>query len=68
MSRTLKQKKGYPVYIILTKLHTDILENILGFHSQTCCDTSSSFFGISEIKIHLEAVPPGSSETATVIT
>ena len=52
MSRTLKQKKGYPVHIILSKLHTDILENILGFHSQTVCDTSSSFFGISKIKTH----------------
>ena len=52
MSRTLKQKKGYPVYIILSKLHTDILENILGFHSPTVCDASSSFFGISKIKTH----------------
>ena len=52
MIRTLKQKKGYPVYIILSKLHTDILETILGFHSQTVCDTSSSFFGISKIKTH----------------
>ena len=49
MSGTLKQKKGYPVYIILSKLHTGIPENILG-HSQTVCDTSSSFSGISKIK------------------
>ena len=27
MSRTLKQKKGYPVHIILLKLDTDIPEN-----------------------------------------
>ena len=52
LSRTLKQKRGYPVYIILSKLHTDILESILGFHSQTVSDTSYSFFGISKIKTH----------------
>ena len=58
MSETLKQKKGYPVYIILSKLNTDIHvkldadipENILGFHGLTVCDTSSSFSGISKIK------------------
>ena len=66
-------KKGYPVYISLSKLDTDIridtdiLENILGFHGQTACDTSSSFSGISKIKNTLEAVPPGSSGTATGI-
>ena len=38
------------MYIILSKLDADILENILGFHSQTGCDTSSSFSGISKIK------------------
>ena len=43
---------GYPVYIILSKLDTDIPENILGFHGQTVCDTSSSFSGISKIKTH----------------
>ena len=48
--RNVKAEKGYPVYIILSKLHTDIPENILGFHSRTVCDTSSSVFGISKIK------------------
>ena len=44
------------MYIILSKvdtdikLDTDIPENILGFHGQTACDTSSSFSGISKIK------------------
>ena len=52
MSRTLKQKRGYPVYIILLKLDTDIPENILGFRGQTVCDISSSFSGISKIKTH----------------
>ena len=52
MSGTLKQKKGYPVYIILLKLDTDIPENILGYRGQTVCDTSSSFSGISKIKTH----------------
>ena len=51
MSGTLKQKRGYPVKIILTKLDTDILENILGvFYGQTVCDTSSSFSGTSKVK------------------
>ena len=44
------------MYIILSKLDTDIKlgtdirENILGFHGQTACDTSSLFSGISKIK------------------
>ena len=50
ISRTLKQKKGYPVQIILLKLDTDIPENILGFRGLTVCDTSSSFSGFSKIK------------------
>ena len=50
MSGTLKQKKGYPVYIILSKLDTNIPKNIIGFHSQTVCNTSTSFSGISKIK------------------
>ena len=56
MPGKLKQKKGYPVYIILVKLDTDILENILGFHGQTNCDTSSSFSGTSKIK-HIKQYP-----------
>ena len=67
MSGTLKEKRGYPVYIILSKLDTDIPENILGFHGQTACETRSSFSGISKKRNKLEAAPPGSSETATVI-
>ena len=38
------------MYIILSKLDADILENRLGFHGQTGCDTSSSFSVISKIK------------------
>ena len=44
------------MYIIFSKLDTgikldtDIQENILGFHGQTACDTSSSFSGTSKIK------------------
>ena len=38
----------YPVHIILSKLDNHILENILGFHSQTVCDTTSLFSGISK--------------------
>ena len=33
MSRTSKQKKGYPVHIILLKLDTDTPENIQAHHS-----------------------------------
>ena len=47
--KDVKAEKGYLVYIILSKLHTDIPENILGFHSQSVCDTSLYFFGISKI-------------------
>ena len=47
MLGTLKQKKVYPVHIILLKPDTDIPENILGFRGQTVCDTSSSFSCIS---------------------
>ena len=50
MSRMLKQKREYPLYIILSKLDTDIPENILGFYGQTVCDTSQSFSGIIKIK------------------
>ena len=46
----VKAEKGYPVKIILTKLDTDIPENILGFYGQAVCDTSSSFSGISKVK------------------
>ena len=50
MSGTLNQNKGYPVNIILSKLDTDIPENILDFHGLTVCDTSVSFSDISKIK------------------
>ena len=50
MDGVRNKKKGYLVYIILLKLDTDILENILGFHCQTDCDTRSLFSGISKIK------------------
>ena len=54
ISVMFKQKKGYPAYVILSKLYTDILKNVLGFHGQTGCDTSSSFSVISIIK-HIES-------------
>ena len=48
--RNFKAEAGYLVYTILSKLDTAILENILGFHGQTGCDTSSLFSGINKIK------------------
>ena len=42
------QPKCYPVHIIASKLDNDILENILGFHALTGCDTTSSFSGIGK--------------------
>ena len=49
--RNSKAENGYLVFIILSKLDTDILENILGFHGQTGSYTNSSFSGIGKIKI-----------------
>ena len=48
VSGTSKQKKCYPVHIIASKLNDDTLENILGFHAMTGCDTTSSFSGIGK--------------------
>ena len=41
-------KKCYPVQEIASKLGTKVIHNILGFHSLTGCDTTSSFCGISK--------------------
>ena len=43
VSGTSKQQKCYPAHTIASKLDNDALENILGFHSLTGCDTTSSF-------------------------
>ena len=48
VSGTSKQRKCYPVYIIASKLDGDILNNILGFHALTGCDTTSSYSGVSK--------------------
>ena len=48
--RNFKAEKGYPVYNILSKLDTDILEKYLISRGQTVCDTSSLFSNVSEIK------------------
>ena len=40
ISGTSKEKKCYPVHIILSKLHNDILDNILGFHDNTTSSLS----------------------------
>ena len=48
VSGTAKQKKCYPVHAIASKLDDDVLNNILGFHALTGCDTTSSYSGISK--------------------
>ena len=45
---TSKQQKCYPVHTIASKLDNDVLENILGFHALTGCDTISSFSGMGK--------------------
>jgi hypothetical protein len=41
-----KQKKCFPVNRITDKLSEGVIQNILGFHTFTGCDTTSSFRAI----------------------
>ena len=50
VSGTAKQRKCYPVHQIAEKLSPPIIENILGFHALTGCDTTSSFSGFGKKK------------------
>ena len=45
MSGTSRQKKYYPINKISQKLSQTVVENILGFHALTGCDSTSSFTG-----------------------
>ena len=45
VSGTSKQRKCYPVHLMCTKLSPVVLNNILGFHALTGCDSTSSFTG-----------------------
>ena len=45
ISGTAKQRKCYPVHLITKQLSQPVIENILGFHAFTGCDTTSSFAG-----------------------
>ena len=47
---TAKQRKCYPVHTIAKRLPASIIENILGFHAFTGCDTTSSFTGFGKRK------------------
>ena len=47
-SGTSKAKKCFPVHEIAMKLGAGVIHNLLGFHSLTGCDTTSSFCGNSK--------------------
>ena len=47
---TAKQRKCYPVHTISECLPAPIIENILGFHAVTGCDTTLSFTGFGKRK------------------
>ena len=48
VSGTSKQQNCYPVQTVASKLDNDVLENILGFHALTGCDTTLSFSGMGK--------------------
>ena len=48
MGGTKKKGKCYPVHHIAQQLPDAILDNILGFHSLTGCDSTSSFCGFGK--------------------
>ena len=52
---TARQRQCYPVHTIANKLFQEIIQNILGFHALTGCDTTSSFTGFGKKKV-LEGV------------
>ena len=47
-SGTSKAMKCYPVHEIARKVGAEIIQNLLGFHSLTGCDTTSLLFGLSK--------------------
>ena len=47
---TAKQRKCYSIHAINQRLPPPIVENILGFHALTGCDTTSSFTGFGKRK------------------
>ena len=49
-SGTARQKKYYPVHEIAEKLPQEIVDNILGFHALTGCDSTSSMAGFGKKK------------------
>ena len=45
VSGTSKEQECYPVHLINRSLHEEVVDNVLGFHALTGCDTVSSFAG-----------------------
>ena len=45
VSGTSKEQECYPVHLINRSLHEEVVDNVLGFHALTGCDTLSSFAG-----------------------
>ena len=45
LSETSRDTKCYPAHTISQKLEPEVVENLLGFHAVTGCDTVSSFAG-----------------------
>jgi hypothetical protein len=50
VSGTARQKKCYPVHAIAQQLPQQVQDNILGFHSLTGCDSTSSLAGFGKKK------------------
>ena len=48
MSGTAKKMKFFPVHVVAEKLPGPVMENILGFHAVTGCDSTSAFSGIGK--------------------
>ena len=48
MSGTSKEKEFFPVDVINETLAPAVVENVLGFHAITGCDSVSSFAGHSK--------------------
>ena len=47
---TAKKRKCYPVHSIAERLSSSVIDDILGFHALTGCDTTSSFAGFGKRK------------------
>ena len=48
VSGTRKKIKCYPIHIIAQNMPTEVLQNLIGFHALTGCDSVSSFSGYAK--------------------